>query len=70
MTKHFEMDQYMAKHAACPCVIRYRHADNQTATPALICKPHNIFLRWLSKDDAEAILAAKLVPVEPWINWH
>lgn len=33
---------------------------------ALVCRDHNVFLKWLNPDDAEYIAANKLAPVEGW----
>lgn len=53
-------------HNSCPCAIRFKEVTGQGHTPALVCKKHNIFLKWLSADDADYIINQNLVPVEPW----
>lgn len=68
MTKQFEINKYAEKHLGCACVIRYKHVEGIAPTPALICKPHNIFIKWLSKREAQTIVDSNLLEIEPWIK--
>jgi hypothetical protein len=54
-------------HKNCNYVIRYQDDRRDgKLVPALICRDHNAFLKWLSPEVAHELIFKQSMPVEPW----
>jgi len=54
------------KHKNCVCSIRYKQFSNGAITPALVCDPHNIYIKWLTYQDAELLHQEHHIPIRAW----